>query len=363
MIGVVIRSTTRKRFSTPACRPCPRRRRILFSTRSRSRSSSCSMPHRPLGRRCGPAQGADRFPGRALRRGRPRAWRIPGAGLRRALDRLHRRRYDRASQLAERAAGRRGRRHLRPGLPSRIRRAILPGFASLSQSYSAQARHIHGANWGSRRGLPCRGWVSSTHGGRRPGADCLRPGQSPRRALGGNAAGRDERAPANDGRGRIRLLPGPTAGAMPRRCGRPASRRLGTGGSCAALSRFLARRNRGVEAAAVRGDHLGIEVGAVLRCALLGGEVDVHDAEALRVALRPLEVVEQRPDEVAAHVDARPRARVRPPRCARADSATRSGSSTRAVFGARRIVERGAVLGDVERADCRSAPSPSTGLR
>ena len=38
--------------------------------------------------------------------------------------------------------------------------------------------------------------------------------------------------------------------------------------------------------------------------ARLGGEVDVDDPEALVVALFPLEVVQQRPHAVAAHVDA-----------------------------------------------------------
>jgi hypothetical protein len=37
---------------------------------------------------------------------------------------------------------------------------------------------------------------------------------------------------------------------------------------------------------------------------VLRREVDVDDAEALRVSERPLEVVEQRPAEVAAQVDA-----------------------------------------------------------
>ena len=43
---------------------------------------------------------------------------------------------------------------------------------------------------------------------------------------------------------------------------------------------------------------------AVLGDAPLGGEVDVDDAEPLRIALGPLEVVEQRPHEEAAQVDA-----------------------------------------------------------
>ena len=54
---------------------------------------------------------------------------------------------------------------------------------------------------------------------------------------------------------------------------------------------------------AVGGDNLRIEVRAVLRRAPLACEVDVHDAKALRIAERPFEIVEQRPDHVAAHVD------------------------------------------------------------
>src|SRR6187549_2840533 len=45
---------------------------------------------------------------------------------------------------------------------------------------------------------------------------------------------------------------------------------------------------------------------AVLRRALLCGEVDVHDAITQRVALRPFEVVHQRPGEIAVHGHAGP---------------------------------------------------------
>ena len=51
------------------------------------------------------------------------------------------------------------------------------------------------------------------------------------------------------------------------------------------------------------GDNAGVAARARLERTPLGGEVDVHDAEALGVAQGPLEVVEQRPDEVAAQVD------------------------------------------------------------
>ena len=76
--------------------------------------------------------------------------------------------------------------------------------------------------------------------------------------------------------------------------------------------------------------------------------VDVDDAEALRVAVRPLEVVEQRPDEVAARPARRRRSRARrASRCAsRYDDAL--AGRRRARCG-RVVRERRAVLRDVER--------------
>jgi phytanoyl-CoA hydroxylase len=50
---------------------------------------------------------------------------------------------------------------------------------------------------------------------------------------------------------------------------------------------------------AVGGDDVPEPQGAGLGGAALGGEIDVHDAEALAIALSPLEVVEQRPHEEA----------------------------------------------------------------
>src|SRR5581483_3536871 len=52
------------------------------------------------------------------------------------------------------------------------------------------------------------------------------------------------------------------------------------------------------EAPAVGTDHLGVPLRGVLRDALLGEVVNVHQSEAQLVAFRPLEVVEQRPLEV-----------------------------------------------------------------
>src|SRR6266540_1678572 len=52
-------------------------------------------------------------------------------------------------------------------------------------------------------------------------------------------------------------------------------------------------------------DHLRVPQRAVLGGALLGGEVDVDEAEPLRVSPGPLEVVHQRPGEIAAQGHAR----------------------------------------------------------
>src|SRR3954454_5175443 len=48
----------------------------------------------------------------------------------------------------------------------------------------------------------------------------------------------------------------------------------------------------------VSADPVGVPPAARLHRAGLGGVVDVHDAEALPVAMGPLEVVQQGPDEV-----------------------------------------------------------------
>src|SRR3546814_14382510 len=62
-------------------------------------------------------------------------------------------------------------------------------------------------------------------------------------------------------------------------------------------------RQRLCQRAAVRIDHPRVPARTVLRGALLGAVVDVHDAEALPVAERPFEVVHQRPYHVSAPVD------------------------------------------------------------
>src|SRR5205085_6703651 len=75
---------------------------------------------------------------------------------------------------------------------------------------------------------------------------------------------------------------------------------------------------------------------------------DVHDAEALRVAERPLEVIEQRPHEVAAQVHSLLRGRTR-----RLEVLAQVRDAQRileAVARDRRGIEEGrAVLGHIER--------------
>ena len=55
---------------------------------------------------------------------------------------------------------------------------------------------------------------------------------------------------------------------------------------------------------AVGGDGVAIEVRGEFGGSLLGGEVDIRDAEAFAVAVSPLEVVKEGPEEVALDGDA-----------------------------------------------------------
>src|SRR6266478_8845863 len=64
------------------------------------------------------------------------------------------------------------------------------------------------------------------------------------------------------------------------------------------------RVRRFVQYQPVGGDDFGIEVRTVLRRALQTCEVYVHNPKALGIAERPLEIVEERPYEVAAQIDA-----------------------------------------------------------
>src|SRR5439155_17196591 len=74
----------------------------------------------------------------------------------------------------------------------------------------------------------------------------------------------------------------------------------------------------------------------------------MYDAEALRVAKTPLVIIEQRPSEVPAEIDPLTKSRMR-----RAQVRPIVGDTERIVDSAidrlRRIVKRGAVLGDVKR--------------
>ena len=109
----------------------------------------------------------------------------------------------------------------------------------------------------------------------------------------------------------------------------------------------VASQSPSARAAPLRRDHVGVEVRAVLRRPLERLEVHVHQAEALREAERPLEVVEQRPGEIAAHVDALLDGRVDRAQVASGSNRSRSGSCDAAARRRRRIVEGRAVLGDV----------------
>ena len=57
----------------------------------------------------------------------------------------------------------------------------------------------------------------------------------------------------------------------------------------------------------MRADHVGIKPGRRFGDPPLRGIVDVDDAKPLRIAMLPLEVVEERPDKIAAQIDACPK--------------------------------------------------------
>src|SRR3954447_15375573 len=109
----------------------------------------------------------------------------------------------------------------------------------------------------------------------------------------------------------------------------------------------LATRSKAMPAMSVprpRGDQLAVPAGAVLGRAPLGRVVDVDDAEALGVAVLPLEVVQQRPHVVAADVDP-----VGDRGGQRGDVVLQVGDAPRVLQLAVRdlaVLEGGAVLGD-----------------
>src|ERR1043165_1510584 len=96
------------------------------------------------------------------------------------------------------------------------------------------------------------------------------------------------------------------------------------------------------------GDEVAVKKRAPLRRPLLRRKVHVHDPDPLRVAVAPLEVLEQRPDEVAADVDAR-RHRARQRREVLAQVVDAERILDQVADRRRRVVERRAVFGDVER--------------
>ena len=64
---------------------------------------------------------------------------------------------------------------------------------------------------------------------------------------------------------------------------------------------MLRRRDGGrpLEQGGVRGGDAGVPEGGILEDAAAGGEIDEDHAETLRVALLPLEIIEQRPMKIA----------------------------------------------------------------
>src|SRR6266511_1400099 len=96
----------------------------------------------------------------------------------------------------------------------------------------------------------------------------------------------------------------------------------------------------------VRGDHAPVPGRAVFGNARLRGIVDIDNAEALAVSVGPLEVIHQRPEEVAAYWGA---IRDRLAHCA--DVTVQVGDPPRVVDPAANhlVVEGDAILGDVDR--------------
>src|SRR5436190_8131482 len=98
----------------------------------------------------------------------------------------------------------------------------------------------------------------------------------------------------------------------------------------------------------VSGDQVAVPESAALRNAPLVREVHGDDPEAAVVAVLPLEVVEQRPDVVAADVDP-----LTDGELDRGDVVAQVGNSVGVLDDGvpvdRRVLERGAVLGDHER--------------
>src|SRR5687767_14393746 len=82
---------------------------------------------------------------------------------------------------------------------------------------------------------------------------------------------------------------------------RPTPARAATWSSVGRSDEAVTRSVSGLRAAdrLMRADEVGVPPATRLHPALLGPVVDVDDAEPLAVSVRPLEVVQQRPHEVA----------------------------------------------------------------
>src|SRR5690348_7384915 len=109
-------------------------------------------------------------------------------------------------------------------------------------------------------------------------------------------------------------------------------------------------------------DHLGVEPRARLWRPLLGRIIDVHDAEALRVAEAPFVVVEERPGVVSAQIDTLTERGVRGAEV-RFIVADAKGILDATVDRLRWIVERRPVLGDVKGNASVAISHPLEGIR
>src|SRR5712691_2056017 len=134
----------------------------------------------------------------------------------------------------------------------------------------------------------------------------------------------------------------------------------GTGGTGALARRTSSAALCGASAAvcgasaALHGDEIAVPAERGLRRAPLSAEVDMHEAEPLVVALGPLEIVDQRPDQVTAHVDASDDRLAHRP-----DMAVQVADPRLVVdgpVGGYRVIRRAAILGNPDRRQGLAVP-------
>src|SRR6266487_1697613 len=101
----------------------------------------------------------------------------------------------------------------------------------------------------------------------------------------------------------------PTTGPVPQlpeepsKFDRPPPGRSGPGSSAGRVPQRAGFLSGPGSSAALCGDEVPVPAERCLRGAPLRPEVDVHEAEPLVVSFGPLEIVDQRPGQVAAHVN------------------------------------------------------------